>query len=328
VLPIAVDAMGGDHAPGEIVAGAVQAHDTLGVPVVLVGDPDVIGDPGGMPVIACRETIGMHEDGAKAVRVKKDSSLVRAAEAVRDGRASAMVSAGNTGATMASALLRMHRLPGVARPAIATPIPVPGSTPTVLIDAGANPQCTAVWLVQFARMAVVLSTERWGIAQPRVGLLSNGEEDSKGNDLVKETHGLLRAGGLGSMGRFIGNVEGRDLMTDAVDVVVTDGFTGNVALKTLEGGMRFFSGRVLEALTATEAAREAAKVLLPALAPLAEELEPDTQGGAVLLGVNGVCIISHGSSSARAILNAVKVGRDAVEAGLVAKVAAVTAGPV
>ena len=318
--------MGGDHAPGEIVAGARQAADSLGVPVVLVGDPDLIGDTGGLPVIACREIIDMHEDGAKAVRIKKDSSLVRAAEAVRDGRASAMVSAGNTGATMASALLRMHRLPGVSRPAIATPIPVPGSTPTVLLDAGANAECTPPWLIQFARMGAVLASERYGIAQPRVGLLSIGEEESKGTPLVKEAHALLVGGALGSAGTFIGNVEGRDLMTDRVDVVVTDGFTGNVMLKTTEGALRFALNKVLEILVSSEETKEAARVLLPALSPLAEELDPDTHGGAVLLGVDGVCIISHGSSSARAIVNAVRVGRDAVQSGLVAKLRAAIAG--
>ena len=320
--------MGGDHAPAEIVVGARQASDTLGVAVVLVGDPALLGDTGGLEVIACREVIGMHEDGAKAVRVKKDSSLVRAAEAVRDGRASAMVSAGNTGATMASALLRMHRLPGVARPAVATPIPVPGATPTVLLDAGANAECLAPWLVQFAQMGAVLSSERWGIVNPRVGLLSIGEEHTKGNALVKEAHALLAAGALDGIGTFIGNVEGRDLMTDDVDVVVTDGFTGNVALKTLEGGMRFVTNKILEALVSTDEVREAAKVLLPALAPLAEELDPDSHGGAVLLGVDGVCIISHGSSSARAIVNAVRVGRDAVESDLVGKLRAATGSSV
>jgi len=323
-LPIAVDAMGGDHAPAEIVAGAAQARDALGVGVLLVGDPDRIGDPRGLPVLACRQVIDMDEDGAKAVRTKKDSSLVRAAEAVRDGKASAMVSAGNTGATMAAALLRMHRVPGVARPAIATPIPVPGSTPTVLIDSGANAECSAPWLLQFAQMGAVLATERYGIAEPRVGLLSIGEEESKGNALVKEAHALLKAGLHG--GVFIGNVEGRDLMTDGVDVVVTDGFTGNVALKTLEGAMRFVFGKVLEVMVATDEAKEASRVLLPALAPVAEDLDPDTHGGAVLLGVNGVCIISHGSSSARAVVNAVRVARDAVHSQVVAKVAKAVAG--
>lgn len=318
-LPIAIDAMGGDHAPAEIVAGAREAAEALGVGVVLVGIPAAMGDAGGLEVISCSEVIGMHEDGARAVRVKKDSSLVRAAEAVRDGRASAMVSAGNTGATMASALLRMRRLPGVARPAIATPIPVPGTTPTILLDAGANAECAAPWLVQFAQMGAVMAAERYGIANPRVGLLSIGEEATKGSTLVKEAHRLLSAGALGATATFIGNVEGRDLMTDGVDVVVTDGFTGNVALKTLEGGMRFVVSKLLEVFGSTEAYRAAADVLLPALAPLAEELEPDSTGGAVLLGVGGVCIISHGSSSARAIVNAVRVGRDAVEADLVGK---------
>jgi glycerol-3-phosphate acyltransferase PlsX len=329
ILPVAVDAMGGDHAPAEIVAGARLAAEELGIDVLLVGDPARLGDTRGLRVISCGQVIGMDEDGARAVRVKKDSSLVRAAEAVRDGVASAMVSAGNTGATMASALLRMRRIRGVARPAIATPIPVPGTTPTVLLDAGANAECSPAWLVQFAQMGAVLAAERYAIALPRVGLLSIGEEKGKGSTLVKETHQMLAAGALGATARFIGNVEGRDLMTDKVDVVVTDGFTGNVALKTLEGGMRFLVGKLFEVFSSSEDYRAAADVLLPALAPLATELEPESTGGAVLLGVDGVCIISHGSSNARAIANAVAVGRDAVEADLVAKLrAAVTRGVV
>src|SRR5437016_6593963 len=211
MLPIAVDAMGGDNAPREIVAGARQAVDELGLPVVLVGQPEAIGDAGGLEVVPASEVIGMHDDPAQGVRRKKDSSLVRAAEAVRDGRASAMVSAGNTGATMASALLRMGRLSGVQRPAIATPIPNPGSTPTVLLDAGANAECTPAYLVQFAQMGSAFAAQRYGIASPRVGLLSIGEEETKGTPLVKETHGLLQAG-VGV--RFVGNVEGRDIMTD------------------------------------------------------------------------------------------------------------------
>jgi glycerol-3-phosphate acyltransferase PlsX len=322
VLPIAVDGMGGDRAPAEIVAGAVTAAAELGVPVVLVGDPDALGDTAGLEVIAARQVIGMDEDPAVGVRQKKDSSLVRAAEAVRDGRAAAMVSAGNTGATMVSALLRMGRLSGVARPAIATPIPVPGTTPTVLLDAGANAECTAPWLVQFAQMGAAFARQRYGITVPRVGLLSIGEEASKGTPLVKEANALL-AGGAGGTGlAFIGNVEGRDLMTDQVDVVVTDGFTGNVALKTLEGGLKFLVNAVLGALTATEEAKRAAEVLLPALAPLADALDPDATGGALLLGVRGLCVISHGSSSARAIVNAVRVAADAVSSDLVGQLAA------
>jgi len=326
MLPIALDAMGGDRAPGEIVAGARQAVEELGIPVLLVGDPERLGDTGGIPVRAAREVIEMDEDAANGVRRKKDSSLVRAAEAVRDGSASAMVSAGNTGATMASALLRMGRLRGVARPAIATPIPVPGSTPTVLLDAGANAECLSSWLVQFAQMGSAFARLRYGITEPRVGLLSIGEEHTKGSPLVKEAHALLAAGAGGPSVRFIGNVEGRDIMSDRVDVVVTDGFTGNVALKALEGGLKQLIAAVGVALTSTEEVRAVSGVVLSALAPLADEFDPDTYGGAMLLGVDGVCIISHGSSSARAVVNALRVARDAVRGGLVAHVRAAVSG--
>ena len=244
---------GGDKAPGEIVAGAKRAHAEHGIPIVLVGRPDEIGDTGGLEVLPASEVIAMDADPASSVRTMKDSSLVRAAEAVRDGNASAMVSAGNTGATMASALLRMGRIKGVDRPAIATPIPVPGSTPTVMLDAGANAECQAAWLVQFAQMGAVFARERWGVARPRVGLLSIGEEASKGNSLVKETHALLADGTAlaNADAEFVGNVEGRDLMTGEVDVVVTDGFTGNVALKTLEGGLRALIGALLGAFASS-----------------------------------------------------------------------------
>src|SRR5205807_6803349 len=198
--------------------GARQAMEA-GIPVVLVGRRAALGGVDGMDVIDASEVIEMHDDAAQGVRRKKDASLVRAAEAVRDGRAAAMVSAGNTGATMASALLRMGRLKGVQRPAIATPIPAPGSTPTVLIDAGANAECTPAYLVQFAQMGSAFAAQRYGIASPRVGLLSIGEEETKGTALVKETHALLGGTGL----HFVGNVEGRDLMSETVDVVVTDG---------------------------------------------------------------------------------------------------------
>ena len=316
MLPIAIDAMGGDHAPAAIVEGARRAVDELEVPVVLVGRPEDL-DPlrGDLDVVAASQVVGMDADAGSSVRTMKDSSLVRAAEAVRDGRASAMVSAGNTGATMASALLRLGRIKGVARPAIATPIPVPGSTPTVLLDAGANAECQPQWLVQFAQMGATFARERYGIAEPRVGLLSIGEEPSKGNALVKETHGLLgAAGALDRAGaRFVGNVEGRDIMTPDVDVVVTDGFTGNVALKTLEGGLRSLVTAVIDGLSATDVA----DIALGALMPLYGTLDPDQTGGAMLLGVDGVCIISHGSSSATAVVNATRVAAEMVEAGVV-----------
>lgn len=318
--------MGGDKAPGEIVAGARRAQEELGIPVLLVGPDDgTLGDTGDLEVLACTEVIAMDEEPGRAVRTKKDASLVRAAEAVRDGRASAMVSAGNTGAAMASALLRMGRLPGVARPAIATPLPAPGrgGRPTVLIDAGANAECKADWLVQFAQMASAYVSRRYGTAEPTTALLSIGEEASKGSPLVKEAHALLAATpGL----TFVGNVEGRDLLAGRADVVVTDGFTGNVALKALEGALSAFMGILGAAISSTPETKAAGDVLIPALMPYAAEVDPEETGGALLLGVNGVCIISHGSSSARAVLNAVKVAHEMAEADLVGHVGrAVTA---
>lgn len=316
-LPVALDAMGGDKAPGEIVAGARRAEEEFGISVLLVGPDDgSLGDTGGLEVLAASEVIAMDEEPGRAVRTKKDASLVRAAEAVRDGRAAAMVSAGNTGATMASALLRMGRLPGVARPAIATPLPTPGhgDRPTVLIDAGANAECRAEWMVQFAQMASAYVTRRYGTASPRTALLSIGEEPSKGNPLAKEAHRLLaEAPGI----HFIGNVEGRDLLAGRADVVVTDGFTGNVALKALEGAMAAFMGILGATFSSSPEAKAASEVLLPMLLAHAEEVDPETTGGALLLGVDGVCVISHGSSSARAIANACRVAHELAAADLV-----------
>lgn len=318
MLPVAVDAMGGDRAPVEIVAGAIEARDAHGIPVVLVGRSEELGDVAGLSVIEASEVIAMDADPGSSVRRMKDSSLVRAAEAVRDGTASAMVSAGNTGATMASALLRMGRIRGVSRPAIATPIPCPEGTPTILLDAGANAECKSEWLVQFAQMGAVLARARFGLETPRVGLLSVGEESSKGNPLVKETHALLaQLDWERQAATFVGNVEGRDLMSSDVDVVVADGFTGNVALKTLEGGVKAMLGALLEAFVATPEAAEGASLLRPALEPLYQRFDPDTYGGAMLLGVDGVCIISHGSSSAVAIEHAVQVAADMVTGGIV-----------
>jgi glycerol-3-phosphate acyltransferase PlsX len=312
MLPIAVDAMGGDRAPADIIAGALEAARS-GLPVVLVGPSDLAGIDD-LGLIVASEVIEMDEDPAAGVRRKKDSTLVRAAEAVRDGKASAMISAGNTGATMASALLKMGRISGVKRPAIATPIPVPGGRPTVLLDAGANAEVHAEWLVQFAVMGSVYARHRFDIENPRVGLLSIGEEPGKGDTLRKDAYELLAAA---SGVNFIGNVEGRDVMTDDVDVVVTDGFTGNVVLKTLEGGMKTLVKALISAFGSKDEYKPHADALFPALLPLYESVDPDTTGGAVLLGVDGVCIISHGSSSARAIVNGIKVAADMVERDMV-----------
>ncbi len=311
MLPIAVDAMGGDRAPGEILAGALQAAE-LGIPILLVG-PEGLEGTEELELMHASEVIEMDDDPAQSVRKKRDSTLVRAAEAVRDGKASAMISAGNTGATMASALLRMGRISGVARPAIATPVPVPGGTHTVLIDAGANAEVQPEWLVQFAIMGAVYSSKRFGVQNPRVGLLSIGEEPGKGDTLRKEAYELLKAS---PHINFIGNVEGRDLMTDDVDVVVTDGFTGNVVLKTLEGTLKTVIGALFSAFAQPEY-KEAAKAILPAIMPLYDTFDPDSVGGAILLGVDGVCIISHGSSSARAMLNGIKVAKEMVDSEMV-----------
>ena len=319
MLPIAVDAMGGDHAPGEIVAGARRAAEDLGIAVVLVGRSDDLTDTGDLKVIEAGEVIAMDAEPGSSVRKMKDSSLVRAAEAVRDGAASAMVSAGNTGATMASALLRMGRIKGINRPAIATPIPVPGSTPTTLLDAGANAECRPGWLVEFAQMGAVYARDRFSIPTPRVGLLSIGEEAGKGSPFVKECFELLDdPSWVSSCGaEWIGNVEGRDVMTSDVDVIVTDGFTGNVTLKTLEGAMKALIGRLLVAIDTDDDTRAAGIALGGAFDGMVSELHPDSVGGALLLGVKGVCVISHGASSADAMTNAIRVASEMVEVGMV-----------
>jgi phosphate acyltransferase len=315
-LPIALDAMGGDFAPGEIIKGARRAVDELGLSVTLVGVPERLGDPLGLEVVACSEVIEMDDEPGSSVRKKKDSSLVRAAELVRDGHASAMVSAGNTGATMAAALLRMGRLAGVLRPCIATPIPNAGRAPSTMVDAGANAECSPEMLVQFAKLAAAFASARFDIARPTVGLLSIGEESTKGSPLVKETHELLAADeGV----NFFGNVEGRDLIPSPVDVIVTDGFTGNVALKTLEGALQFVFATLLGVIDTNDETRAAGTVLAPYLMPTVTTLTPEHQGGAMLLGLNGICVISHGASNDTAIMNALRVAAEMDAAGVVAK---------
>tara|TARA_B100001250_G_scaffold90547_1_gene75260 strand:+ start:208 stop:1173 length:966 start_codon:yes stop_codon:yes gene_type:complete len=317
VKPIVVDAMGGDNAPSVIVEGVHEALSS-GIPVELVGDPARISNYDGITLHAALEVIEMDDEPGRAVRTKKDSSIVRAAECVRDGHASAMVSAGNTGAVAAAALLRMKRLKGVNRPAIATTLPVPGRAPKILLDSGAMADCQADWLHQFARMGSAFAQVRYEVASPRIGLVSIGEEPEKGNQLVKEAHHLLADD---STINFIGNVEGRDVLDGDVDVLVADGFTGNVILKTLEGTVQFLVNQIISALSTDDAA-EVGTQALGHLAPIAAELNPDAVGGAMLLGVNGVAIISHGSAGPTAIVNACKVAQDMVERDLVGELAA------
>src|SRR4051812_37857821 len=327
-MRIAVDAMGGDKAPGEIVAGALAAVEQIGVEVLLVGIEDAVRAelPGGAPppgveLLGCSQVIEMHDEPGVSVRTKKDASVVRAAEAVRDGRADAMVGAGNTGATMAAALLRFGRIRGAARPAIGVPIPVPFAQPQLLVDGGATVDCSPEWLVQFAQMGRAYARLRLGDVEPTVGLLSNGEEPGKGDDLRKRTFALLDG-----QPWFVGNVEGRELMSGHPHVIVTDGFTGNVALKTVEGALKAAANLVFTTLGAPEA-KAAADVVAPLLLQgVTDYLDPDTIGGAALLGVAGVCVISHGSSSARAIVNAVRLAVDCVEGGFVGRMQAAVVG--
>ena len=309
--------MGGDNAPSVIVEGVHEALSS-GIPVELVGDPARISNYDGITLHAALEVIEMDDEPGRAVRTKKDSSIVRAAECVRDGHASAMVSAGNTGAVAAAALLRMKRLKGVNRPAIATTLPVPGRAPKILLDSGAMADCQADWLHQFARMGSAFAQVRYEVTSPRIGLVSIGEEPEKGNQLVKEAHHLLADD---STINFIGNVEGRDVLDGDVDVLVADGFTGNVILKTLEGTVQFLVNQIISALSTDDAA-EVGTQALGHLAPIAAELNPDAVGGAMLLGVNGVAIISHGSAGPTAIVNACKVAQDMVERDLVGELAA------
>lgn len=309
---IAVDAMGGDNAPEEVVAGARTAHGE-GVDVVLVGRPSAIGTVesarGAIPVHPADEVIGFDDDPGRAIREKRDASVVVASRLVADGSADAMVSAGSTGAAMAAATFVIGRLPGVARPGIASIFP----TGHVVLDVGANLEVKAEHLLQFAVMGSALAHVYRSIESPRVGLLNIGEEVSKGRPIEREAHALLSASGAVN---FVGNVEGRDLATDVADVFVTDGFTGNVFLKTGEGSGRAIQAMILETLSQPEYA-ELVPGLMPAFLELRERLSPESVGGAHLVGTKGVVVIAHGSSSQVAIANAIRIAAEGVDHGLV-----------
>jgi glycerol-3-phosphate acyltransferase PlsX len=310
---IAVDAMGGDRGPEEIVAGALDARSDTLTPV-LFGPPGL--ETHGLELVEAADVIEMHEKPAEAVRSKPDSSLVATVRAVAEGRADAAVSAGNTGAMLAAGLLELRRLPGVMRPAIAVPIPAKNG-PSVLIDAGANADARPEHLVQFATMGAVFAEEILGIDNPVIRLLSIGEERQKGNQLTLEAHELLAASDL----NFAGNTEGRDLLVGAADVVVTDGFTGNVALKLLEGSIRTLLDSLREEITATATGKLGGLLIRPAARRLRQRLDPDTYGGAYLLGLRGLAVIAHGNSSRTAIANAVRLAARGVEHDVVGRLA-------
>jgi glycerol-3-phosphate acyltransferase PlsX len=315
-MRIAIDAMGGDNAPVEIVHGALSAAQK-GADVVLVGDRDRINPileqaGNAVEVVHAAEVIEMADDPARAIRDKKDASITVAARLVAEGEAAGMVSAGSTGASMAAAAFVIGRLPGIARPAIASYFP----TGKFVLDSGANLKCSPEHLVQFAIMGRALSETYTGVARPRVGLVSIGEEPGKGRALEKEAFALLeQQPDL----EFVGNVEGRDIAGHRADVLVTDGFTGNVLLKTAEGAAAMVMGFTTEAIRSLGPAHTAD--LGPVLADLRHHMSADRYGGGHLVGTKGVVVIAHGSSSRVAIGNAISMATEGAERGLVDKIA-------
>src|SRR5436190_9833339 len=309
---VAVDALGGDRGPEEIVAGALEARSETIEPVLF--GPEGLATQG-LELVVTTQEIAMDEKPADAVRGKPDSSLVAACRAVHEGEAAAVVSAGNTGAVLAAGLVYIRRLPGVLRPAIGVIVPTPKG-PSVLIDAGANADCRPEHLLQFAVMGSVFAQEILEIPHPTVGLLSIGEEPEKGNQLTLEAHGLLAATDLVD---FRGNVESRWLLGHAADVVVCDGFTGNVALKLLEGAIRTTLDWLRSEITATAGGKVGGVLIRPAARRLREHLDPDTYGGAYLLGLRRLAVIAHGNSSRTAIANAIRLAARGIDHGVVAR---------
>lgn len=325
-ITLAVDAMGGDHAPAAVLEGVSTAlASDQSLRVLLVGPAEVVEPFAAaherVEAVTATQVIDMAEHPASAVRGKPDSSIVVGCRLVKDGRADGFFSAGSTGACMAASTLVIGRIKGVQRPAIATVIPTAGA-PCVLLDVGANADCKPENLVQFAAMGSVYASAALGIEHPRVGLLNIGEEDTKGNLLAQETHKLMAESTPG----FIGNVEGRDIPAGTADVIVTDGFTGNVALKLMEGMSKHLLGQFKAALTSSPVNKVAAAVLKPSLDALRDKLDPDVHGAAPLLGVAGLSLIGHGSSSPKAIASALRVGAVAVRGGLVQRLTAALAG--
>ncbi len=311
---IVLDAMGGDRAPGETVRGAVEANRELGLEVILVGDqPAIVAElshyPGGrFTVVNAGTAVGMDEHPSDVLRSKKDCSIAVGLEMVARGEADGFVSAGNSGAIMAFALFKLGRIKGVERPALGLAHPTMQG-PSLLLDVGANTDCKPQYLLQFAQMGSVYFRSVFGVASPRVALLSTGAEETKGNQVVQEAHKLLKNSGL----NFVGNVEGMDLPMGGVEVVVCDGFTGNVALKLSEGIGEMFVRSLRKELGSTLVSRLAASVLRPSFRRVLKITDYTEYGGVPLLGVNGVCIIAHGRSSSRAIVSALRVAKQAAE---------------
>jgi len=307
--------MGGDHAPGEIVRGALQAR-AEGVGVVLVGreadiSPYLPANREGLSLVPASDVIGSHEPPVEALRLKPQSSIRVGLELVKKGEAQAFVSAGSTGAVVAAAILVLGNLPGVERPALGLSYATP-SGPAILVDVGANADCRPQFLLQFARLGARYMERVWGIASPRVALLSSGEEEEKGNRLVRETYGLLKKSGL----NFTGSVEGNDLLRGVAEVVVADGFTGNVLIKATEGFGEAIYGELRRALTSRFYFRPLALLLRLALKEVVRKMDYNEYGGAPLLGVQGNVFVAHGRSKALAIKNALLLAHRVVSQGV------------
>jgi len=315
VTKIALDAMGGDNAPAAEVEGAVQAAAEYGVAVVLVGQEERVRaeldrhpEARGLPIeiVHASEVVGMDESPLTAIRRKRDSSIRVGANLMRDGKVSGLVSAGNTGAVMAATKLIVGSLSVVDRPALTTVLPTQKGKPAILLDVGANVDCKPLHLEQFAIMGDIYSRAIFGVRRPRVGLLSIGEEDSKGNELTKEAFKALKQAPL----NFVGNVEGRDIFAGEIDVIVCDGFTGNVALKLSEGVFEAFTTMLGEELRRTLLASVGSLLAQKAFQQLKRRLDYSEYGGAPLLGLNGIGIVCHGRSNANALKNAIRVANE------------------
>jgi glycerol-3-phosphate acyltransferase PlsX len=332
-LTLAVDAMGGDNAPDAVVQGAVRAVEQAGGPrILLVGRADAVeaaltrhvepprmaGVRSRIDIVHAAEVVEMDEHPAQAVRAKRDSSIVRACELVASGRAQAVISAGNSGAVLAAALFTVKRIAGVARPAIGALLPSMDDRRTFLLDVGANADVRPEWLAQFAVMGSVYAREMMGVPEPRVALLSNGEEPGKGSQLIQSAHPLLAAAPI----RFTGNVEGRELLSGACDVAVTDGFTGNIALKTAEGVGEYLFTVLRREARESRRAMLGGLLLKPRLRAIRDRVDYRATGGALLLGVAGEVVIAHGRSDATAVENAIGVARTAAERNVSGTIAA------
>ncbi|HEV2238404.1 MAG TPA: phosphate acyltransferase PlsX [Ktedonobacterales bacterium] len=341
-MRIALDAMGGDNAPGQIVEGGVWAARDLGVAIALVGPEPVIRaelarhDTTGLrlDVVHADEVIGMDEHPAEAVRTKRRNTMTVALELVRDGTASAAVSAGNSGAMLAASLFTLKRIPGVDRPALGGIFPAAGGKRTMVLDIGATTDSKPAYLVQFAVMGALYLEQVFGVARPRVGLLANGEEETKGDELVRAAHALLKVAAPAAGINFIGNVEGRDINAGTVDVVVCDGFVGNVLLKVEEGLSKMLLETIRTAITGNPITAVGGLLARPAFNEVRRQTDYEEYGGVPLLGINGVSIVSHGRSGPKAIKSAIRVARQAAEAQVprliaegMARVAATAAAP-